>query len=284
MQKKYFYLAVFILFGFTLLTYTACDDIDNPLKEQPGKCGNEDGAIPIRKILVEDYTGHKCGNCPRAAEEIARLKPIYCDHIIPVAVHAGSFAEPAEHYPEDFRTEAGNAYQEYFKILGFPSGVINRTKFQGKYPLDYRTVWQSAIENQLTAAPDAELVIVNEYDNTTRELKTEITTEFFKDFSEKIKLTVFFTEDSIIAPQTDYAATPTTVENYAHRHVLRNVITDTWGDQLTASAKKGDKISKLYTFKIPNEYAFEHCEIIAFISKDKSREVIQAEAEHVVQE
>ena len=45
-----------------------------------------------KKILLEDYTGHKCGNCPRAAEKAEELKEIYGDQLIPIAIHAGFFA------------------------------------------------------------------------------------------------------------------------------------------------------------------------------------------------
>ena len=39
----------------------SCDKVEGPVKEVlPPPSGN-------RKVLVEDYTGHRCGNCPRAA-------------------------------------------------------------------------------------------------------------------------------------------------------------------------------------------------------------------------
>lgn len=264
----------------------ACNEIDEPLKEQTDSCGDENGAVPIKKILLEDYTGHLCGNCPEAAAEITRLKTIYCDHIIPIGIHVGFFARVDDEYPEDFRTEAGDAYDAFYGAtnLGLPKGVINRTEYDGTYALNYQSVWQSAIEQHLSMAPQAELIIENTYNSDTRTLTVEVNTEFFDDFSEEISLSLLLTEDSIIAPQKDYSADPQHIHDYVHRHVLRAPINGIWGESIGGSAARGDILTHSYTFDVDTAYAAEHCEVVAFIFKTESREVIQAESEHLISE
>ena len=75
-MKNIFKYIPILLFAFLI----SCDEVKNPLKPNNGKCGDETLPVPIRKILVEDYTGHTCGNCPRAAEKIAYLQKNYCDY------------------------------------------------------------------------------------------------------------------------------------------------------------------------------------------------------------
>jgi len=57
---------LFIAFAFSIVI-TSCDVLEGPFDEQVNN--NIDTTKPLRKILLEDYTGHTCGNCPCAAEE-----------------------------------------------------------------------------------------------------------------------------------------------------------------------------------------------------------------------
>ncbi len=118
-----------ILFPILLFSILfSCDKVDEPLKPQEGTCG--DASIqPIKKILVEKFTGVKCTNCPNAAETLHEIKDDYCDYVIPVAIHVGYFATPNNQYTDDFRTEEGEEigggdgegrrFTFYFNTLSF---------------------------------------------------------------------------------------------------------------------------------------------------------------------
>jgi hypothetical protein len=271
-----------IILGLFVLPF--CDKIEDPLKEQNETCGNENGAVPIKKILIEDYTGHLCGNCPAAASEMERLKNIYCDHLVPLAIHTGFFARPVEDYPSDFRTQTGDTYDAHYKAtnMGLPRGVINRTEFEGQFPLSYQAQWQAAIEQQLSQPADAYIHISNSYDADSRIVNVEVTAEYFTDFSGELSLTVLLAEDSITAPQKDYSLDPQRIENYVHRHVLRESLTDDWGQIIQQETARGDITEHRFSIELNENFNARHCEIIAFISYAESREVIQAESEPVL--
>ena len=65
-----------ILLVFTIANFQQACDIEDepyliPVDTIPiGSGGPSEG---IRKVLLEDYTGHKCPNCPEAAEEAHNL-------------------------------------------------------------------------------------------------------------------------------------------------------------------------------------------------------------------
>ena len=87
-----------ILMVFTIVVFQqSCDIAEEPYLVPVDTLGNGPGGPSdgIRKILLEDYTGHKCPNCPEAAVEAHNLKLAYGDSLVIMAVHAGVFAEPA---------------------------------------------------------------------------------------------------------------------------------------------------------------------------------------------
>ena len=120
---------------FAVIAWQACDKVSAPYKEV---VIHDTGA---RKVLVEDYTGAKCGNCPRASKEIYNLKAVYGDNLIIMAIHAGGFAEPYPYgmlpanptfFATDFRTPEGTNLDTDFGISG-----AGKSKWNGK-PQDRR--------------------------------------------------------------------------------------------------------------------------------------------------
>ncbi len=262
-----------ILFGF------ACNKIDNPLKErQEGTCGDENLPVPIRKILIEDYTGHRCPNCPEAARILDDIHDDYCDHIIPIAVHVSFFAEPHEpDFPEDFKTETGTILDEFYGVSnqGLPGGMVNRKKFDGNTVLG-RDTWRSAADAVYSINPDVNITIESSYDETSGKISANITSEFLKDIDESINLGLYITEDSIIAPQQDASEY---IENYLHRHMLRKGVNGAFGEKILNSVKKGDTFEKSFTIPADSSWNLNHIELVAFISKNSDNEILQAESE-----
>ena len=75
-----------------LISLVSCDIIDQPFIEDGNYCGNDSVSFTIKKVLIEDFSGHKCGNCPRAKEQLDILENKYCDHIISITIHSGFFS------------------------------------------------------------------------------------------------------------------------------------------------------------------------------------------------
>lgn len=64
----------------------------------------------VRKIFIEDFTGHTCPNCPTAARMLDSLGDAYPTQIIGMGVHIDYYAEPCPHtnchqaqHPEHFQ-------------------------------------------------------------------------------------------------------------------------------------------------------------------------------------
>jgi hypothetical protein len=212
-------LRIFILVALTV-GLNSCDKIEGPVKEVVAPPAGS------RKVLVEDFTGHKCGNCPRASKAIYDLKAIYGDRLIIMAIHAGGFATPfppsAPYYTYDFRTPEGTELDTDFgiSVAGNPNGMVNRRQVNGSYIIG-STKWGdevSAVFGNTTPVPVA-LTISNNFNSSTRLLETEIKTEFFESLTGNYKLCVYMVEDSIKNWQKDYDTTPEDIEFYNHREV-----------------------------------------------------------------
>ena len=273
-----------------LFVITACDKVDRPfLEDTEGKCGIDLPSLPIRKILVEDFTGHTCGNCPRAAEAAESLKEIYCDHIVTIATHIGWFAKTKSNsdssYAYDFTTQIGDELDTYFGVdgQGLPRGMVNRTEVDNKLILAYGS-WGTGVEALVGLAADMDITIENEYEEATRTVTTKVTSGFINNLSGTFNVVVVITEDSIINWQKDYdpALPDDNLEFYVHRHALRGSFNGAWGDEVgTGDVGAGTSVEKTYSMVLPDEWVESRCSVVAYVYEKTSKEVIEAEEEHV---
>jgi len=62
-----------------------------------------------RIVLLEEFTGKGCTNCPKGSREIENLLAIYDSNLVVVSIHAGFFANPDffDLGQYDLRTEEG---------------------------------------------------------------------------------------------------------------------------------------------------------------------------------
>jgi thiol-disulfide isomerase/thioredoxin len=257
----------------------SCDQID-------GTYGGGNGITPpdtglVRKVLVEDYTGHTCGNCPRAAVALEPLKSLYGDDLIILSVHAGFFAWPQlPDYPTDFRTPVGDDIDQFFGVsaAGNPNGMVNRKEVNGNQILAY-TSWGSEISNNIVLEADAKIEMASTYNAATREIDLTVTTEFINSISGMYKMSAYLVEDNIVADQKNYDVSPEHVTNYNHRHVLRGSFNGSWGDDVNSTVNTPQPFN--YTLTLDSNYDENEISVIAFIYEDGSKEVIQVEEHHI---
>lgn len=286
-KKTYLYICIIALP--LLWIFPACDKVKPPFKEDTISGGvnpNDTSSEAIRKVLVEDFTGHACGNCPRAAETAHSLEGLYGDRLIVIAAHIGFFAEtktnPDSSYAYDFTTTAGNEIDAMFNIdaAGLPKGMVNRTEVNGSEILSHGA-WGAAVQAIVDLPPDIDIKITNTYDTNTRVVSSSIETEFLNNLSGTYNVAVYLTEDSIVNWQKDYEATPNDIENYVHRHVLRGSLNGTWGELIDPTPLVNTKYTTSCDLTLDNTWDENHCSIVAFVYETTSNEVVQAEEAHV---
>jgi len=90
--------------------------------------------LNVKKVLLEDYTGQWCGNCPKAARKAEQLQQQYGSRLVVMANHVTvQYAAPVSGdtlYQTDYRNEASTAWDNRLKISttpGLPGGAVDRT-------------------------------------------------------------------------------------------------------------------------------------------------------------
>ena len=125
-MKKIFYIIIaFVLFA------VSCDKVEGPYIEKIEN-GNDTSEF-VQNILIEDFTGHKCPNCPRAARTLEEIHHNFGDRIIPMALHVSTLADPSSGaFNLDLKTDEGTEIDDFFGVStspGLPNGMINRTVY-----------------------------------------------------------------------------------------------------------------------------------------------------------
>lgn len=276
-MKKYIVPVIFLAV-FMMAFLSACDKIEPPYKET----GTDNQGDTVRKILLEEFTGHQCPNCPQGAIIAQQLKTIYGEKLILISIHAGDFAEPGiGEFAYDFRSSTGNDINSFFTPMFFPSGMVSRTGWtqtQNNAVID-KDAWGSGIVSIKDDLPKIYIEISNTYNTYTRMVSSAIECDALMDITGTYKICAYLTEDSIVKPQLTLSGVDT---NYVHRHVLRGSLNSTWGDTLmTGNTPKNAQFHKNYSMTLNSAWNENRCYVVAFIYDASTYEIIQVEEKQV---
>lgn len=264
---------------FALALLSSCDVIDKPYEESDDPIVSDSGVV--RKVLLEDYTGFLCPNCPDAVTVINQLHKIYKDNLIVIAVHADYFAIPTEdpHFKYNFRTVVGNQWFKQFEISDNPKGLINRLGFPTKQHIFAPAAWAERVSEALKLKADMKIEITSAYSIIDSTITADLNVLYLKGTDRKHKLSVVLVQDSIIDSQIVGGATDTA---FVHNHVLRAAFNTPWGEDLNSAAIADSAlINKKYILPIKTDvkhpWEAKHLKVVAFVYDTETYEVLQVE-------
>lgn len=264
--------------SFLMAGMIACDVIEEPyLKDNTGNQGGGAGETPeavVKNILLEDYTGVQCVNCPAAGEIALHLQEQYEHQVIVLGVHAGGMSNPQPGNFPDFLTDEGTTWYTHFGFDSNPIGTVNR-KLNGSSVAFNSPDWAEAVATSVTEEAVLDMTPTVEYDAANRTLKVNVTSKALVELPDTYSLVVCIMEDSIVGKQK--APVPGGIINdYMHRHVFRGTINGTWGEEINKEAiAPEDEITKEYTTTLNSDYNADQCYIIAYVANSESKEILQ---------
>ena len=263
------------IFFFNVL-FISCDKIEPPYMTNVEQ-GGENGEV-VRKFLLEEFTGHRCPNCPAGSEIAKTLKNFYGDRLVIISVHAGTFAIPVNApFNYDFRTPEGNALNTQFGVTSNPIGMLNRTEFEGTRLLTPAS-WGSAMQAIEDIEPGLRIDLgITSVSGNLYRVDADITA--LKDHEEELYLVALILEDGIIKPQKiTHPDHPTgEILDYEHNHVLRKGITNIWGDKIIEDLfPQGIIMENSYTFELDNSWVTAHCSVVVYVM-NSNMEILQIE-------
>ena len=277
--------------SFLMMGMVACDIIDEQdyIKggnggttppEQPGDPGDpvdpgETSEFTTAKcVLLEDYTGVRCNNCPAAGEIALGIQKQYGHSVVVLGVHSGFLSAPIGGYP-NFKTTEGDAWYNFFGFDSNPIGTVNRKLNGGVYAFP-STEWADAVATTLQEESAVGMASNVEYDEATRNLKVDVTSKALVELPDTYSLTVCIMEDSIVGKQLLPESEGGIVEDYVHRHVFRKTLNGAWGEELNTTAlAPEDQIKKSYSVTLDETYNADQCYVIAYVANTDTKEVLQ---------
>lgn len=275
-MKKYMQQIILVI---PFLAFFACDEIskDDYIKEY-------DVPTSDQYVIIEDFTGTNCVNCPDAARTIDELTAQYGDHIIPIGIHVKKGRGQGESTlgsEDSLCSPAGREYVIKYNAAagGLPVGMINRTLVNNSYLSNY-TKWGEITSNVIMNTPPLKVELSNTL--TDREVSITVDNTFLTDLTkpDDYYLVVLLTQDSILGRQSTLQG-----ENpaYYHRHVLRASITDPFGELIySGGISLNLNRKKTLTYVVPDEYNINYCELVAYVYRQSDGQILQGAHSKVV--
>lgn len=165
---------------------------------------------PTKRVILEEYTGVTCVNCPLGILAIENLKERYGSQFIPVSIHT---------YTGDALSTGLSGYSTFLGLSAAPSGIVNRNgvisspMWQNPATFSYEfnngaTLWADYVASELEVPADFEMnaSIKVDPDNGTFSVPLELRSALS---AKNQMLNVFVTvvEDGVISYQQNTFST-----------------------------------------------------------------------------
>lgn len=216
-----------------------------------------------RAILIEDFTGQRCINCPTGTEIINSIVDTYGeDNVIAVGVHSGPLGFAGNSKTVGLMTDTGNEYYTHWdkeNKMGQPWVIFNRKTS----PDSHYNNWAAMVGTIISEKANLSVKIANAYDAATRTLTTTVGADGVNG-TVNGKLQVWIVEDGVKALQM--MPDGKSNKEYIHNHVFRAAVNGTWGEDVTV--KEGETTTKQYSYKLPEAWNADNIAIVAFVYND----------------
>ncbi len=258
------------------ILFTACEEVGPDVNFTPKSelvlTPDTTYAKQERKVLLEEFTGVLCPNCPDGTEKVKELTNIHGDRILPIAMHAGALAGFIEGKSiQNLMTDEGSQLHIDFGNSGQPAAVIDRVQYPSEFDLfTYsRAQWEIYVNERLEMPSECNIHINPNFNAANDSLGIEIRIEYTESFSDDHYVTVGILENHIIEPQKQ--PDESIIDDYEHNHILRKMISGYQGDILIGQGvQKSPGLTVIRNFglsNIPEVWNREHLEIYAFVHR-----------------
>lgn len=303
MKNKWIYISL----ASVAISISACDKVENPIKPAilldtniyPGNW--EDYPEPVfspntntlRNVMIEDYTGHRCPNCPAAAAIAHDIEASDPTRVFVASIHAGpggmtSFQQLAsdcglpsnplnEYCTEFFNTESliyGAEFQTGFGFFGNPQGTINRVSFSGSTMFQFSTEWSTRTTEVLTANDlKVNIQAQTNYYTETNGFYLHVETEFLEDLAGDYNLSVYLIENEVEDFQDSAGIV---LEDYHHHNVFRGCLDDlAWGQSIPGEHVSGEKYYFDYSYTLPTGSVNTDYHLLIYVYDVATYEILQ---------
>lgn len=253
--------------GIVLFATTACDSIG-----EDERYIKADDLEVDRKVLVQEFTGQFCPNCPVGHEALEALEKQFGKNVVIVSIHSGDMAFDDPDY--GLKTPDGDTYAKEWNVQFYPSAIVNR-----KTLMDDRSQWQGAVYSALSTPSTINI----ELDTEIKDGKINITSKLSATLAAiKAKYQLWIVEDNIVALQEDNRkpAGEQYVLDYVHNHVYRASANGIGGEAVAIPMTEAIELQS--SIALDSHWNTENLKVVAFVYNSDG--VLQAEEKEVKSE
>jgi len=240
-------------------------------------------AAEPHNLLVEEYTGASCTNCPAAHEELKEIQKDYPGriNIIGLYITGPLQSKPPHDAKYDFRHPQATliANNIYGGVNILPLGGIDRIANNGSIKIE-RGLWSNIINNRLAVTDSINLKLESTYDTVSGEADIRATIVYTNPVSYTHNLSLVIVEDNIIDIQEypfNDPVHPAFNKNYNFTNVFRGMITGApFGDPVLATMpvkEAGRVVVRNFKYKPQGILDPANCRIIGFVNSTNAGEL-----------
>lgn len=209
-----------------------------------------------RVVILEEFTGQKCVNCPDAHAVIEGLLEQYPDNLISVSIHGGSDMNAiGEDQMPGFglRNTEGAAYADAYKISSFPAGVVNRRS--GVTTSDQ---WSKAIRDEISKPSALEMDMTAILSGDGTKVNIEVDLEPWENIDGRLQLWVV--ESGIVSLQLTKSGMK---RDYVHNHVFRGTVNGQDGESIRLVTREPQHVTA--SVDVRDIWNAENLSIVGFV-------------------
>jgi len=219
------------------------------------------GSVEINsKVLIEEFTGQLCVNCPTAHAEMKRFAEMFGhENIISVSIHGNSGAQMAIPAPAGLGTEEGAEYNRRNNIASWPSAIVGRRSgnLESNYGKWLTWIVSDLIRPQQT---DIETDASLSADGKTLSIHTRITSR--QNVKADSRLQLWIVEDDVTGPQLTESGRPD--PTYVHNHVFRAAVNGLDGQPAVPAPK--DPVELTHTISVEPKWNPANLSVVTILS------------------
>lgn len=208
-----------------------------------------------RVVLLEDFTGQRCTNCPRATEVIEQMQEEYGEALVTVGIHGGPLAFAGNAKVVGLKTATADEYYNHWNLTYQPVGLVNR------HGAINDSEWVAAVKKELEKSAPLRLEGTAVLADNVISIQIEATGT---DGTTQGKLQVWLLEDGIKTLQLMPDGTAN--QEYIHNHVFRTAVNGTWGEDFIIG--EGATEQRTMTQALEPNWNPEQLSIVAFVYND----------------
>lgn len=202
-----------------------------------------------RNVIIEEFTGVNCTWCPAGHKIANQLIAANPGRLWAINIHQGGYAQGS-----GYTTQWGDAIANQSNLEGYPMGTVNRHLFSGNATAMSRNQWEPASNQILAMASPVNVGAVATFDADSRMISINVELYYTGNPDAASNyLNVALIQDNIIGPQIGAASNYPEMmvgNQYRHNHMLRDLITGQWGEQINNIAA-GTLVERTYTYQVP---------------------------------